>query len=931
MAHITKLGALTDELITLVASFSPKDEKYNTYRESVLRSLRYSNNARTNQFDVFHQLDGLEEKFRVYNEDTLADALRSRLDELASKSAKSTKWAPEILHLLFELSDKPVFNSQLKDLEFLRPPELVTEPKLRWEDLAAEDPELREKRIWKNIDYTAESSDEESASLESGLSDSEDTQTTEISTMEEPEENFLENIIIPVNDEGLKRLLEAQFWTREDVGNRVSSKRVVPVCKITELEAIREVLFLVSGAPTSLFKNSQGSFGVKPVQHFNLEHASSDALQAMLQDSASQASSVLRLRGWTKTNQKLPLVQGLQSAIEKRLRTFDARISDLTSTYVAPRTDVVVSLLELQADLNMAVRPLIELSKTIQELESEPYSHAFRYLELLYKKICVSQMAGEAELYEFMANLFFDCFSVYLRPLRKWMEEGELKSEDTIFFVAENIHEVEPAMMWEEKFMLRKTQTGSLHAPQFLHTSANKIFTTGKSVVVLKKLGRFDTARASRTAVEPTLDFDTVCASNTLASFSELFDVAFEQWIQSKHHAASLFLRECLYRDCGLLTSLNSLDNVFFMKTPTVFPDVIFEKLDQLKPTWNDRFTLTDLARTTIGTLDNIDPDRLGASIHPSEYNDVQQDRKTVNCLSSITLLYHMPWAIQIIITPPTVAIYQNLHAFLLQTLRARTILSSLPLRASLAGPTRFAITTPEQSLHYSLRTRLLWFINIMTTYLTSNVLAISTAALKQALAAAKDVDEMITVHMKFAKKIEDQALLGTKLEPIQKNVIKILDMALRLSDLQTSFGEAPEVEIGGYTFEYSTDSVRATPVKPKSTVILTPGRYKKRRDSLSDSSNSDSERDNDRKPPISNADGGYRSLVGGDTMVDDNTGDTHLEQLRRMKTEFDSSCRFVSTGLRGVARVGGDSGAGKEWDLLAEMIEGGFGGVPWL
>ena len=89
----------------------------------------------------------------MYNEDPLADALGERLDKL---TALQVKWTPEILHLLLELSDQPVSKSKLERLHFLKQPEPDAGPILKWKDLVAEDPLLREKSVWRNVDFAAE-------------------------------------------------------------------------------------------------------------------------------------------------------------------------------------------------------------------------------------------------------------------------------------------------------------------------------------------------------------------------------------------------------------------------------------------------------------------------------------------------------------------------------------------------------------------------------------------------------------------------------------------------------------------------------------------------------------------------------------------------------------------------------------------------------
>jgi len=62
-------------------------------------------------------MDGLEDKFHVYNRDDLADAFRSRIAELPPLTSG---FNTEILSLLFSLSDWPLQNLEISDLGLLR-------------------------------------------------------------------------------------------------------------------------------------------------------------------------------------------------------------------------------------------------------------------------------------------------------------------------------------------------------------------------------------------------------------------------------------------------------------------------------------------------------------------------------------------------------------------------------------------------------------------------------------------------------------------------------------------------------------------------------------------------------------------------------------------------------------------------------------------
>jgi gamma-tubulin complex component 5 len=898
--------------------------KFNLYRETALRTLRYSNYPRTDQFDIANQLDGLEEKFRVYNEDPLADALRERLDELAKREGK---WTPEVLHLLLELSDQPVSKSRVENLEFLKEPEEEKGPPLKWRDLVAEDPLLREKSVWKNVDFGAESSEEEDGGFEdSGSEISRLTDTTNKSSVDDEIDRHPEDLLVDTLDrEELERVLQAQFWRKTPSINGVKLETVKT--HITELQAIREALFMLSGFPSSLFEmDSAKPAVVKPAKRYALKHASMDAYQQLANDFADQGSALMILRSWAKRPQSVPLLQVLQNSIAERVWAFDASMSKIQQQFVAPTEDIVVSLISVKTEVTSCVRPLVRLSHIIKRLDSEPYSHAFRYLEMLYDETCTSQMAGDDEMYAFMGKIFFECFEVYLRPIRTWMEEGELGKLDKVFFVSEVVGEVEPASVWQSRYKIRKNQNGVLHAPRFLHAAANRISTTGKSVVVLKYLNQFETSQSFRTTLEPRLDFDTVCRPSELqlASFPELFDVAFDAWVQSKHHYASLTLRKTLFDSCGLHTSLDALSYLYFMADGTTaasFTNSIFDKLDTLDESWNDRFTLTELAQSTFGSLSPINPDRLRTSILslPQKYHDVAKCRRSVQTLGVIEMKYHLTWPIQIILTPATIPSYQRIFTFFLQIRRTSHFLSRQRLVTFRPSQSNHA---DEGVLYYALRSRLLWFTSTLYYYLTSLVVEPNTQAMLSQLKEAADVDSMIGVHSSYIKSTVEQALLGSKLELIHKTILKILDLGIKLEDAQAvnAVRERDEEEQRRDMLDVSLASLGLhAPQKPKQKApfAFKPQSKKKNmkvEESSEDEDEDEKEIDVDLSILSSNLDEGEEPYTG---------------TLRKIKRDLDAHLRFVTNGLRGVARAGGAEQA-RCWDVLAEMLESGFGTARW-
>jgi gamma-tubulin complex component 5 len=842
----------------------------------------------------------------VYNEDPLADALRERLDKL---SKKEIKWAPEILHLLLELSDSPLSNSKLEDLDFLIEPEVDTGPPLRWKDLVAEDPLLQDKKVWKNVDFGAESSEEDD--FDDSRSEISGSTATDQSSIDEDTTKRPEDYAVDTtNNEDLVNLRESQFWLKSP---NVGGVKLETIKKpITELQAVREVLFMLAGYPTSLFETKpKDATIIIPSKSYALKHASSDAFYKLAKDLADYGSSLMSLQNWAKRPQSIPLLQVFQGSILARVSEFDNFLSSIQRRFVEPTEDIIVSLLSVQVEINSYLEPLVRLSAITRKLDAEPYAHAFRCLEMLYDETCTSQMAGNDQMYAFTGKLFFECFQIYLRPIQVWMEDGELSPGDNVFFISEASGQVEPAALWESRFKLRQTQNGVLHAPSFLRAAASKIFTTGKSVVVLKHLNQFPLMRSFGSRLEPILDFKTVCnpAILQLAPFQELFDVAFDAWIQSKHQYASSTLRKILFDSCGLHTSLEALSQLYFMaegSAGATFTNPLFDKLDTLDTSWNDRFTLTELVRSAFGVLQSINPDRIRINLLPlsRRSQDPAKCRRTVKALSVIELKYHLSWPIQIILTPATITSYQRIFTFLFQVRRSSHILHRQRLVVDILTSNS---SSDERALYYSLRIRLLWFIQTLQYYVTYLVLDPGSHKMREALKAAIDIDTMIDVHSKFIKSMVEQALLGNQLELIHKTIVKILDLAIKLEDAQAANAVANKeaMEQQQKMMEHSVGGLG----------LQTP---RKGRQSMSAKKNARKDGDESSDEEV-DVDLSILSVDDGQAEV------LYVEKLRTMKADFDRLVRFVASGLRGVARAGGGEEA-RSWDALGEMLESGLG-----
>ncbi|KAL7625499.1 hypothetical protein AAE478_004719 [Parahypoxylon ruwenzoriense] len=887
MAFATTLSALTEELIEVITSVSNQSDpgRFNVLKESSLRKLRYHNFLRTNQFEVHEKLDGFEEHFRVVNRDALADALRERLDAL---SPISNKWTPEILHLFLKLEDKPIHKSKLTDLGLPKERGEHTGPPLKWDDIAKEEGWDQDRDLWRNVNFGGDNSDDgyaEDASIQSIPST--ESEVTSASTIEARYRKCPADFLIDSRDETrLDHVRETQLWRTTAAPKDAAGKP--QKITISEFHAVREVLFMLNGLENTLFDAK----GV-PSLHYQLKHTSWEVYKALLGSFSEAGRQLSTLREFTKRPQTIPLLQVFRDAVEKRLRSFDSEISILQARYVDIQQDVVVSLVRVLDDVKPRLEPLACLSDVIQHLQQSKYPRSFHYLELLFEAAGVAQLEGRNVVYGFIATLFFECFQVYLRSIRLWMEAGELIDGDKTFFISNSSSQVSMSQVWAEQFTLRRTPDGSLYVPRFLQPAASKILTTGKSVVVLKLLGKYQSigTQMPEPPLEVSEDFSSTYGA--FVPFPEVFSEVFEKWMKRKHHAASTTLRRTLFESCGLWSTLDTLQHVYLTSDGScsdIFAFAIFNNLDLLNANWHDRFNLTALAHEAFSTLANIH--RIAVTVPTTSLeDDVNGIRRSVRKgLPLVKIVCRLSWPIRIVLSDESLSQYQMVFTFLLQLRRASYVLHKCRLVSDITAGT--ASVSSEQAIYYGLRSKILWFCNTLHSYLGTLVLGPLIAQLHTGLQQAEDVAAMITSHTTFAKQMIDEMCLGSKLDPIQQCIQDVFDLAIRLQDARQLESEKEQEEAQ----ELSRLSVMSSPMK-----------YSERR--YIDSGEEEDE----------------TFLLGQDTsaMIQDKEK-AFAETLSEIRADFDRHLKFISSGLRGVARASGNAAAGK-WDTLAEMFEVGI------
>lgn len=877
MAHNAETSNLIDQLIKIVIkNLSEADVEH--HKQLALRTLANNHSARTNQFEVTARLDGLEEKWRIVNNDPLADALHLRRAEL---SVASNSWIPEILSLLLQISDRPVDHTNLADLALLKPE--LPSTQLTWVDLVAEDPRDDWDGIWKNVDFTADDSDDDERT-ESVHSDH-SVLTPESTVIEPAGEACIKPLIAPATIISLREIQNAQFWNMQDADKsdliRDEDEDRGPKTNLTEIQAIREVVFLLLGLPTSIFSHgNQGQIIVSKADF--LEHVSQESLTGLLKGFAVIANKLLRIRQWAERDEQIPLEQTFQTALASRLATVDRALSGIQTKILSRDTLSVPSLLNLYDEIYNMSRLLLQVYDVLLELDVSPkLERPFRILEYLFDRTCVNQGIGDAEGYEYMANLFFDCFQTYLKPIRLWMEQGLLTGRDRVIFIEKDEKNVP---LISDQYHLKKDSSGGLRAPKFLHVAAKKIFNTGKSIEFLRRLGREDHELRRDPAKEIVMTYESICQPadvGLFGPFSELFDMALDTWIANKHQASSSELRAQLDSRCGLQASLDALEYIYFGPVSTNVSNRIFEKIDRGNHRWNDDLIMTELFQSASNSTG-----RLEIRLSPAAQKESSRARRSMSVLEDIRVSYTLSWPIANVVGTESTALYQRVFVFLTQLQRAKYLIQGHRIPKS--------VQTTDQKLHLqicTLRHRLLWFTNTILTYIIDMVLSVATADMRIAMDQAKDVDVMITVHQAYIKRLEDQCLLLEKHTSVRQAIISLLDLTVLVSDVQASYQVSSNSE-SSFT-DTESNHKHATHSKQE----------KAARAASDEDEDSDSDSDDPRPRPALH------------TQLPD------AGRLKQMLDTFRNLHNFVTAAVRGISKA--DSAP--SWEILANNLAMGL------
>ena len=890
MAQRMRVEHLVSELVAgyRLQTSPSRNQNHVLGKDRILQTLADPKSGRTTQFEVAARFEGLDEKCRVFNNDQLADALKIRLDEL---STRSDRWTPEVLSLLLKLSDRPVENTIVDGLEHLEP---AAPPKpLTWSDIIADDPLDNHDGLWDDVDFARDGSNEDADSLIRLPSSSESSSEATPDPDDLP--IHVRDTAIEPDVDGLDQIIEAQYWNQAVIGAHVQegpecNKRNSTIA-LTEAQVIREVLFMLLGLPCSIYEAKSDGRLIRS-SRYGLRCLGPKAALPILDCFALVGHELATVRRWKQRLERDAVLQTFQACVTKALATVESALAQIQARFIRP-TGITTSLLSLQDEIETVTRRLRLLVPILSKMdENKKADKPCLVLELLYDSVCTNDSSGNIAAFEYLAEVFLTCLQTYLKPIRHWMDEGELSQFNQNGFIRESEESIPLSSMWADRFYSSYDEAGHLCVPRFLHLSAKKILTAGKSVNFLKLLGQ-PWPDDSVTKQNPeSVSFALVKApsgSSALESFTDRLDEAMRAWIHGSHHASSVVLMHRLERQCGLHRILDALQYIYLFQNghlSSLLAKNIFDRIDHKKGQWDDAFVLTDLFRNVYAGVQCIDVESLAlrSMPKPSSSSDVTQG--SIGLMATLRLCCTIPWPIANIITKESVSIYRRVWLFLLQAQRAKQMLEMRFSRS-------VALALMEDGKGYSavmLRHRMLCWVNTLFSYLTDVVISSAAAEMRQKMASAEDIDGLISVHQDYVQSLEERCLLSETRKSTLQAIMSVLDLVVLFTETCV-----PSDSQGAATsFRQSKGSSNA---KPKQT----------RRRRQSDASSSDEEvsaAEQDSSPELVDLRGGLSIM-----------------QLRKMRDTFNQLHTLILAGLCNFSKGDEDNAI----ELLVSMLSSCF------
>lgn len=862
-----------EELVQSLLPASTPQPNVRKYKESFIRQVKNHGYGRTNQFDVIERLNGLEEKLQVLNLDDVAEELYSRRMSL---NITEDRWVPDVLDLFLHLSVDPVKHSRVRNLERIQTkPE--TPPALTWEDIEANDPIDRDDHIW-DIPECSDLSSEEDEFLASTTTTSPASVKRQGSIGKAVSRTF-DNIVLAEEASSSSDLTSRQFFNKSGFS-----------IETTGQQAIREILMMLNGFPTSMFKSHGNE--LKPDPRYRLCNIEVQTSSRFLTQAADLGSKIHSVMGWLEKPQNDAVMQLIEHRIRDTLLQFHRFITQLQMDLANGNYSTgVITLMELLHHINGASVPLRSAARLLPRM---PNNEPVIALNTMYTHIDLAYSCCDQPALDTILPVFASAFEKYAAPVDAWIQTGTVDSNSRSFFISKVSAPMSPATLWHDWFSLIPGKDRSI--PSFLEIYAQRIFTAGKTAALLRYLDQPDNktplielglAKAAEEASEITVTLPV--------PFSATFEMIIDRQLSSVLSASTAALKGLLEEHFGLSRLLDAFQYIYLSKHGAVlgnFEARMFDQIDRCVEIWNDRFLVADTLAETCANVKCIDPELFNVQSTYTSSRSMESRRRSVRILNALTVSYDISWPIANIILPETITSYQRIALTLSQIRRAKFVLErrayfcvqNVPLTGEAA------VQHMARGLCFTLSV----FINKIYDHFTSCTITPMTQTMRSRLEGS--VDEMISIHNEYIRFLELACLSGKRIKPLRDSLLSILDLCIRFTDIVSS----PLTAANQSSKDFEASS------------FISARSHRRRRRKVEQDVSSSSEDEDDENDMGE----GYSTFI-----LDEDT--SVMEEMAKIKQAFTKHVTFLMAGLRGVARSSGE--IGDLLELLADSLEGVF------
>ncbi|KAK4521658.1 GH18 domain-containing protein [Mucor velutinosus] len=516
-------------------------------------------------------------------------------------------------------------------------------------------------------------------------------------------------------------------------------------------------------------------------------------------------------------------------------------VMELNSSIITSNASQSISLLQLRDTLDSSLqsfKAIYDIAVDAPYSQGNARSISTYLIASLYDRALVAQSSGQQAMCDTLLYVLQKTLVPYGDIMDDWVFYGSLQCDKAHEFFVSRRDDVsmQDSNFWVEGSSIESVATREytcFPCPLFDPSFMNRIFFTGKAVNLLRQIEKhnqhmnpvqrsFQSLMQEHVCVKPafikpvkmntpktttsTFDFDLVTSAlfpmnassarryqqpqpqpqpqpqqeqqqaNDMGSLldQDIINCS-EAYVEQPYNKAADTLNNVLHQGCGLTQQLESLASIYLMLENDLmhsFCEALYAQMDN-KEAWCDSRTLnrTFAESSKVSGYDETVYIDLASNHGPATSKSTTQ----ASYLETIQFNVKISWPLNNFIQQEHLPSYSKIQKFLFRLKRAKYVMEKKTL---FRGRFKMEKSDARAMRFYSIRMRILWFINAFWRYMMTTILHAETINFRDKLSISRDADEITALHNSYVRRIVDRCLLNEKASAIKKSIISIFDMA---------------------------------------------------------------------------------------------------------------------------------------------------------